>query len=101
MGKHGSNGTYTLKRREFVQRSMVAAAMLAAGRGFALSFPKRGAQVKRYSALEELPPVAVQPQGWLGAYLDKQRKELGSQLPAVSWPFTEAYWSGLEQGDSW
>ncbi len=101
MSKHDSSGTYTLKRREFVQKSMAAAAMLAAGRGFALSSPKPGAQVKRYGALEELPPGAVQPQGWLGMYLDKQRKELGSQLPEVSWPFTEAYWSGLEQGDSW
>ena len=68
MSKHDSSGTYTLKRREFVQKSMAAAAMLAAGRGFALSSPKRGAQVKRYGALEELPPGAVQPQGWL----DKQ-----------------------------
>ncbi len=81
MSKHDSSGTYTLKRREFVQKSMAAAAMLAAGRGFALSSPKRGAQVKRYGALEELPPGAVQPQGWL----DKQGDSW--------WPWEQkAYW---------
>ncbi len=81
MSKHDSSGTYTLKRREFVQKSMAAAAMLAAGRGFALSSPKRGAQVKRYGGLEELPPGAVQPQGWL----DKQGDSW--------WPWEQkAYW---------
>ncbi len=81
MSKHDSSGTYTLKRREVVQKSMAAAAMLAAGRGFALYSPKRGAQVKRHGALEELPPGAVQPQGWL----DKQGDSW--------WPWEQkAYW---------
>jgi hypothetical protein len=31
--------------------------------------------------------------------MEKQAAELGSQLPNISWPFTESYWAGEEQGE--
>jgi hypothetical protein len=33
--------------------------------------------------------------------MEKQAAQLGSQLPQVSWPFTEPYWAGKEEGESW
>ncbi len=54
-----------------------------------------------YAKLHSLPPGAVRPEGWLRVYLEKQAQQLGSQLPHVSWPFTEAYWAGEEQAESW
>jgi hypothetical protein len=39
--------------------------------------------------------------GWLQTYLIKQAAQLGSQLPRISWPFTEAYWAGEELAESW
>jgi len=36
----------------------------------------------------------VQPDGWLRAYLEKQAAQLGSKLPQVSWPFSDAFWAG-------
>ena len=31
--------------------------------------------------------------------LEKQAAQLGSKLPQVSWPFTEAYWAGEEKAE--
>ena len=52
-------------------------------------------------ALRELPPGAIKPEGWLRTYLEKQASQLGSKLPQVSWPFTEAYWAEEQEGTSW
>ena len=59
------------------------------------------AKSRYYGALAALPPGAVRPEGWLRGYLQKQANELCSKLPAISWPFTEAYWQGEEKGPSW
>jgi hypothetical protein len=55
--------------------------------------------VKRanYAAFYSLHLGAVEPQGWLRLYLQKQPDQLGSQLPNVSSPFTGDYWSGEER----
>jgi hypothetical protein len=52
-------------------------------------------------ALRALPPGAVQPEGWLRAYLEKQASQLGSKLTQISQPFTEAYWGEEQEGESW
>lgn len=102
MTEQDSCGKHVLDRRKFLESSLTAAAMLAAtSRGVALSAPERDTQGRQYGAFLELPPGAVTPEGWLGVYLRKQLSELGSHLPEISWPFTEAYWSGSEQGESW
>jgi len=54
-----------------------------------------------YSALDSLPAGAVQPEGWLRVYMEKQAAQLGSKLPQVSWPFTFDYWAGEENAESW
>lgn len=91
-----------LNRREFLRTSLAAALLAAGGGGYAaMAAAGEAARVKRFGGLEELPIGAVRPQGWLGVYLGKQAKELGAQLPDVSWPFTEGYWQGVEQGESW
>ncbi len=85
-------------RRDFLQQTLSAAAVLAASRsGLAATV----STARFRGVFHELAPGTVRPQGWLGVYLQKQVDGLGSQLPNISWPFTEPYWSGFEQGDSW
>ncbi len=92
--KHG------IDRREFLRLAAMSSALLvSAKRGFALEESTSG--LHSYAVFEELPPGAVRPEGWLRAYMQKQAAQLGSQLPDVSWPFTEAYWKGEEVGESW
>lgn len=100
---HNANRpAHTLNRREFLWMSLVAAAVAGTWEhGFAVTPAGSTRVVKRYGGLEELPIGAVRPEGWLRTWLGKQASELGSQLPEISWPFTEPYWSGLEQGESW
>ena len=43
----------------------------------------------------------MRPEGWLRGLLEKQAAQLGSQLPQVSWPFSDAYWAGEETAESW
>lgn len=86
-----------MNRREFLVLSALSSAAIVLGdKAWAT-----GATPKYFGAFEELPAGAVQPQGWLRAYLQKQAAGLGSQLPLVSWPFTEPYWKGETQGESW
>lgn len=88
-----------LDRRQFLELSLSSAALLLAG------VRARAAEttpaVATHSALTELAPGAVEPQGWLRGYLSRQAAELSSHLPAISWPFSAQYWNGLEQGPSW
>lgn len=89
-----------LDRRQFIRLAMMSSAMLmASGRGLnALDIASR---THTYAVLQPLPPGAVQPEGWLRVYLEKQAAQLGSQLPNVSWPFTGAYWAGQEKPEFW
>lgn len=89
-----------LDRREFLRLFAVAsgAALASSPRSIASSV---SAPRSVYAKLQSLAAGAVQPDGWLRLYLEKQAKELGSQLANVSWPFTAAYWDGEEQAESW
>lgn len=86
-----------MNRREFLLLSAMSSAMLMLRENpFAATTPP-----KYYGAFEELPPGAVRPEGWLRSYLQKQADGLGSNLPKVSWPFSQPFWKGETQGESW
>lgn len=86
-------------RRQFLELSLSSAALLLAG-GRARAAESAPA-MPGHAALAELAPGAVEPQGWLRAWLERQAAELSSQLPNISWPFSAQYWNGLEEGPSW
>ena len=88
-----------LDRRQFLELGLSSAALLLA-QGRARAAESTPA-VATHGALTELAPGAVEPQGWLGAYLGRQAAELSLHLPDISWPFSAAYWDGLEKGPSW
>jgi hypothetical protein len=87
-----------LNRRDFICLSMIGSALLMGG-GSLLEAAEGDMQTQHYSALRALSPGAVRPEGWLRLLLEKQAAQLGSQLPQVSWPFTEAYWAGKENAE--
>jgi len=89
-------------RRDFLRLSLMssAAVMLDASQPL-LYATESGAPTHSWAAFRPLPAGAVRPGGWLGAYMEKQAAELGSNLPKVSWPFTSAYWSEEQEGESW
>ncbi len=86
-----------LNRREFLLLSAMGSAMLLLDAPSLAATPKP----RTYGAFQELPAGAVRPEGWLRVYLQKQADGLGAHLPDVSWPFTEPYWQGKEEGESW
>ena len=88
-------------RREFVRLALMSSALLMGSSGL-LEGAKANARSVAYSgALRALPPGAVRPDGWLRGYLEKQASQLGSKLPQVSFPFTEAYWAEEQEGELW
>lgn len=90
-----------LNRREFVRLALMSSALLASS-GQLLKGEESGSPSVAYSgALRVLPPGAVQPDGWLRGYLEKQASQLGSKLPQVSFPFTGAYWAEEQEAESW
>ena len=93
-------GKAAWNRREFLRLALLASAALAKGR-LAFASEETPPGVKYFGALEALAPGAVRPEGWLRGCLQKQAAQLGSKLPEVSWPFTEAYWAGEETAESW
>ncbi|HUA96973.1 MAG TPA: beta-L-arabinofuranosidase domain-containing protein [Terracidiphilus sp.] len=88
-----------LDRRQLLQLGLAGAALLLTHRSARAA--KSAPMVATRGALTEFAPGAVEPQGWLGAYLARQAAELGTQLPDVSWPFSAEYWNGLEEAPSW
>jgi hypothetical protein len=87
-----------LNRREFLRLALAASAALAAS-GRAHAAGEATPASLAHAALHPLPPGAVEPEGWLRGWMQKQAAQLGSQLPQVSWPFSAAYWSGEENVD--
>ena len=85
-----------IDRREFLKASLMSSALLLSP-GTLLEALDSPAQRRSYAALHPLRPGAVKPEGWLRAYLQKQADQLGISLPAVSEPFTGAYWAGEEK----
>jgi hypothetical protein len=94
--------TFEVDRREFLRLTLMSSAMLmASGTLMEAAADTTPSLPPSFAAFRPLTPGSVRPEGWLRLYLEKQAAELGSQLPQISWPFTEAYWSGEEQGESW
>jgi DUF1680 family protein len=89
-----------LDRRQFIRMAAMSSAMLMIAERRLGATPPAPKPVS-YAALQTLPPGAVQPEGWLRGYMEKQIAQLGSKLPEVSWPFTESYWKGEERAESW
>lgn len=89
-----------LSRRQFVGLTLAGSALLLLP-GRALAALSAPAKPNSFAALEPLPLGAVRPEGWLENYLRKQAAELGSQLPKVSWPFTEPFWKGDDRVQYW
>jgi hypothetical protein len=87
-----------INRRDFLRLAAISSAVLMASSRTALGEEAETAAVP-HAALQALAPGAIEPHGWLRTYMEKQAAELGSQLPNISWPFTEAYWAGEEQGE--
>jgi hypothetical protein len=88
-----------LNRREFIRLTLMSSAMLM-GKSPMLQAKGMNSASPAHGALQSLAPGAVQPEGWLRGYLEKQAR-LCSALPQTSWPFTEAYWAGMEDADAW
>ncbi|MGA2808146.1 MAG: beta-L-arabinofuranosidase domain-containing protein [Terracidiphilus sp.] len=89
-----------LSRREFIRMALISSATLSSAMLMGAGAWAEGAEpaARDHATLHPLAPGAVQPDGWLRAYLEKQAAQLGSQLPQISWPFTSAYWAGEEKG---
>ena len=85
-----------LGRREFLKTGVMGSAWLLSPVSLvdALDSPPRR---RSHAVLRSLRPGAVEPQGWVRTYLQKQAAGLGISLPAVSEPFKAAYWAGEEK----
>jgi hypothetical protein len=88
-----------LNRREFIRLSLMSSAALL-GSSQVLEATEQGSTSPAHAALRSLAPGAVRPEGWLRGCLEKQAR-LCSTLPQISWPFSEAYWAGMEDADAW
>lgn len=101
----------SLTRREFIGQAALGSAVAITAPRLAGSEPQSSslpysyssALVPKFAHLYSLAPGTVTPHGWLRLYLEKQSNHLTGKLPAVSWPFTEAYWAGEEStgGHQW
>jgi hypothetical protein len=88
-----------LNRREFIRIALMSSALIA-GSSRVVEGVEADSASHTYGVLRPLPPGAVQPEGWLRGYMEKQASQLGSKLPQVSQPFTEAFWAGSENGET-
>ncbi|HSY94381.1 MAG TPA: hypothetical protein VK793_02115, partial [Steroidobacteraceae bacterium] len=89
-----------LNRREFIRLTLMSSAMLMGSGPTLGATEKRNSTPPAHAALHSLAPGAVQPEGWLRGYLEKQA-QLCSALAQISWPFSEPYWAGMEDADAW
>jgi hypothetical protein len=99
---HSSSDDKGLNRREFIKVAAAGSAMLATA-----GLPKfsEGAEPastsrSRYAVLRDLPPGAIQPQGWMRAHLEAQAK-LTTALGDIAYPFSYPYWEGMEDAKDW
>ena len=90
-----------LNRREFLRLSLMSSALMMGPASLSAETEPGASCVSYFGAMRALPPGAVRPQGWLRGYLEKQAAQLGSQLPKVSWPFTQDFWGEKRHGDYW
>jgi uncharacterized protein len=101
MGEESRSESKGMNRREFMRIALMSSALAAGAGGLAEASEGEEAEVPYFGELRALPPGAVRPEGWLRTYLERQAAELGSQLPQVSWPFSDDYWGTEQQGESW
>lgn len=93
---------FDLDRRDFLRLTLLSSAiLLASGKPLGAASDPSPSPIASFAAFHPVPPGAVQPDGWLRLYLGKQAEQLGSQLPQISWPFSDAYWEGEEKAESW
>jgi hypothetical protein len=92
------NAEGELSRRDFVRFALMSSAMVMGSHSL-FGDTQEETGVQYFGALRGLPPGAVRPAGWLRAYLEKQAAQLGSHLPEISWPFTQAYWGEQQEGE--
>lgn len=93
-----------LNRREFIKGAAAGSAMLAAT-GLPTALEAVEAEQSStwrlpYAALRNLPPGAIQPQGWMKAHLEAQAK-LTTALGDIAYPFNYPYWEGMEDAKDW
>lgn len=92
-----------VNRRDFMRMALMSSALMMGPPALSAETGEDedagGAPVAYYGALRALPPGAVKPQGWLRGMLEKQREQLGTYLPKVSWPFTKDYWGDQLEGE--
>jgi hypothetical protein len=100
MANRPSNLKNGFNRRDFVYLALMGSAALAQPGALAWAEAAKG-NADHFAQLHPLPPGAVRPEGWLRKHLEKQAAELGSKLPAVSFPFTGNFWAGEEKSDTW
>jgi hypothetical protein len=93
------NAEGELSRRDFVRIALMSSAMVMGSHPLFADTHEDAESVQYFGPLRALPPGAVRPAGWLRAYLEKQAAQLGSHLPEVSWPFTQAYWGEQQEGE--
>lgn len=100
--------TTDLSRRQFVRLALLSSAalagspsLLAAQNAAASDANPAATEVPWHGPLRALPPGAVRPEGWLRTTLEKQAAQLGSHLPQISWPFTDAWWAEQQEGAFW
>lgn len=90
-----------LNRREFIKGAVAGSTMLAAGLPTVLEGAEQASTSRRpYAVLSNLPPGAIQPQGWMRAHLEAQAK-LATALGDIAYPFNYPYWEGLEDAKDW
>ncbi|HEY2466448.1 MAG TPA: beta-L-arabinofuranosidase domain-containing protein [Terracidiphilus sp.] len=90
-----------MDRREFLRLASMSSALLMISGHMLMGTEVDSRSAAYAGALREIPPGAVQPEGWLRRYLERQASQLGSKLPQVSWPFTEGYWAEEQEAEAW
>jgi uncharacterized protein len=97
--KHGPNtGDTALDRREFIRMALMSSALMAATSEFAEGETDFAASY--HGAMRFIAPGAIQPEGWLRQYMEKQATQLALNLPKISYPFNRDYWNGLDYDES-
>ena len=96
MKMDGKISAADLSRRSFLELSLMGSAILLTPKILRAAVGDSASGITWHGALRPLAPGQIAPEGWLKEWLGLQARELGSRLPQISWPFTEAYWAGEE-----
>ena len=75
-----------LDRREFMRLTLMSSMALIGSSSLLVGEEVATKAIPGYGAMRELPPHAVQPDGWLRVWLEKQASQLGYNLPKCHGP---------------